>query len=206
MTPGHGYQLFFSNREEAINGVDTPEWSAPRNDPTLPDSDEARQEWVRKLVRAFLDISQCKDRPGPVFRKRWFDPDHPENGYKDFYDRRAIEKMCWDILDMAENLHRKGPKTFSCYDPSFQKHVAKTQDLTFAERVTKLIALFCQFKARCDKMFKSSVLETYVADPETMLSTAIANRDANDNRQKFIVQGRAEVKGKQGVHPGTYIN
>jgi len=145
-----------------------------------------------------------KDKNGPVFKKRWFDPEKPEEGYKDYYDRKAIEKMCWDIVYMVEKLHREGPKAFSCYDPAFQKMVAKTQSLTFEARVTKLIELFSKYKARCDKMFKSSVMETYIADPDTMLATAETNRDANDKRQKYITEGRGGAKNKIAEAMGTY--
>jgi hypothetical protein len=203
-TPGYGYKLFFKNREEAIKGVVAPQWNAPRNDPSLPSTEADRQEWVRRLVRAFLDISQYEDRPGPIFRRRWFDPENSDEGYKDFYDRRSIEKMCWDIVDMAENLHRIGPKAFNCYDPGFQKTVAKTQSLTFSNRMMKLIELFTKYKARCDKMFKSSVMETFVADPETMLWTAQANRDANDKRQEFIEHGRVQVKARKRSSMANY--
>jgi hypothetical protein len=202
--PGYGYTLFFNNRDEALKGVAIPQWNAPQNDRTVPNTQAERQEWVRRLVRAFLDIRNCKDKPGPVFKKRWFDPEKPEDGYRNFYDRKAIEKMCWDIVDMVEKLHRHGPKTFSCYDPAFLKMVTKTQGLTFKNRMSKLILLFTQYKARCDKMFKSSIMETYVADPDTMLHTAQTNRGANDNRQEYIVEGRGGVKNKMAVEMGKW--
>jgi hypothetical protein len=196
--PGYGNVLFFQSRDEALHGVTVPDWSAPDDDPTLPTTQEERQEWVRELVRAFLDISQVQDKQGPTFKNRWYDQGHPELGYKNYYDRKAIEKICWDIVDMTENLHRIGLKAFSCYDPAFQKLVAKTQELTFEDRMQKMIYLFSRYKARCDKIFKGSVLETYIADPDTMLHTAESNRDANDKRQGYITHGRDSARDEDG--------
>lgn len=87
--------LYFNNRDEAVHGMKAPNWSPPDDDETIPDTDEKRQDCVRKLVAAMLDLSKYNDKDGSVFKKRWY---VVGEGRKDFYDPKAIEKVCWDIL------------------------------------------------------------------------------------------------------------
>lgn len=192
---GNAQKLFFKNREQAVAGMKSPAWSPPRNDNTIPTTDKARRAWVRKLVRAFNNLDDVMDKDGPVFKRRWKD----EEVVKEFYNPKEVEKVCWDIVDLAERLHREGPKVLDCYDPEFQKAIAKTQNLIFAERVNILIKLFTPFKNRCDKVMKGGVLQNYVAVPGSMIGTATSNRKANDARQQYIQVGR-DMSGAPTYH------
>jgi hypothetical protein len=83
--------LSFSNRNDAVHAVhdSAATWSCPSPDPTVPTSDEERQEYVRGLLAATMNREGC----GNMSRKgrRWqVDQNH--------YSEEAMEKVCWDIL------------------------------------------------------------------------------------------------------------
>jgi len=83
--------LSFSNRNDAVKAVQhsAATWSCPNPDPTIPTSDEERQEYVRGLLAAMMNREGC----GNIGRKgkRWqVDMNH--------YSEEAMEKVCWDIL------------------------------------------------------------------------------------------------------------
>lgn len=86
--------LSFSNRNDAVQAVQdsVTTWSCPSPDPTVPTSDEERQEYVRGLLAAMMNREGCGNmgRKG----KRWqVDRNH--------YSEEAMEKVCWDILVRA---------------------------------------------------------------------------------------------------------
>ena len=187
--------LFFSNFEEAMSIFPSPSWRCPANDITIPNADQQRQAWALKLLNAVNNTENVHDKQGVVFRKRWYSP---STGPSNFYSPTDKEILCWDILDLAERLHRHGPGVFQSFDSIFWKHAAKTRDWTFRERADKIIELLASSKARCEKLLAGLSLRMIVANPTVLISSTKGNAKQNGRRQTFLEAGRAMMKLDQG--------
>lgn len=89
--------LFFTNRAEAVRTCKGPDWRPVYPDDTIPTTDTERQPIIRRLVNALRNRTNNQDKVGSVYRSRWTQKDENGNA-KEFYDERAMEKVCWDIL------------------------------------------------------------------------------------------------------------
>jgi hypothetical protein len=70
------------------------------------------------------------------------------------------------------------------------KKCEKARNLTFKERIDKLVLVLKLYKSRVDKLFRGGVMEEYVLCPDTLLKTSSSNRNQNDERQLDLVAGR----------------
>ncbi|KAH7377362.1 hypothetical protein BKA66DRAFT_443394 [Pyrenochaeta sp. MPI-SDFR-AT-0127] len=200
--------LFFSSLEEAVVSMPTPTWRSPANDAGVPTTDHERQKWVVRLLDAVNNIENTHDKQGAVFKKRWFDP---SKGASSFYSAVDKEILCWDILDLAERLHRDGPKVFLAFDPTFWKHAAKTRFWDFEKRMKNIIELLTYSKGRCDKLLTGVGLQLIVANPTVLINTTKDNVRQNKKRQALLNAGRvakrrcapqramSDVRGDQDV-------
>jgi hypothetical protein len=89
--------LHFSNAKEAEEAGLGPQWAPYRPDNTIPQNDTDRQRVVLRLLQALRNREGTQDRMGHVYRSRWAQVDSDNNPIE-FYDPRAMEKVCWDIL------------------------------------------------------------------------------------------------------------
>jgi hypothetical protein len=107
--PLNKHGMYFDSFGEAISTMRGLNWP-PKLDRTLPVSDAARRAIVKELHAAIDDMSDCKDKVGSIFKKRWLGgkepdvaaPEHAEAGAAPasdkFYHPWLKEKTCWKIL------------------------------------------------------------------------------------------------------------
>lgn len=180
--------LLFTSLEEAVAAIPLPTWQCPANDNTIPSTDEARQEWVTKLLNAMNNVKDVNDKQGLVFKKHWFDS---SRGTSDFYSVIDKEIICWDILDLAERLHRQGPHVLNSFDPTFWVQAAKTRGWTFQKRIQSIVDLLMYSKSRCEKLLGGAGLQPVVTNPIGLKSATKGNLKQNRKRQALLEAGRA---------------
>ncbi|CAO2649828.1 Nn.00g011200.m01.CDS01 [Neocucurbitaria sp. VM-36] len=192
--------LTFTNLNEARNAVlnRALDWMPPSPDPTIPTTDSQRANYVLRLLLAMRNRNNVLDKDVESKRYNATGQDDMGSGY--YYKEEDMEKVCWEIVHIAEELHNRGPNTLSIYDRETLKNVKKDINLTFEERMQCVIKLLCFFKSKCDAFMKGSTLEETVALPLQRLTQALTNRDQNDKRAKIIAAGR---KAKDGSAEGT---
>ncbi|KAI4952373.1 hypothetical protein J4E91_002842 [Alternaria rosae] len=191
------YGLAFRNLAEAkdsmLNRYIEKDWVAPADDSTIPTTDEERAEYVAELLAAMKDTSSCPEKQDKF---RFIDRLAP--GAKQFHADQ-MEKVCWQLVDTAVNLHVIGPKSFSIYDTTPLKTMWQSRFLTFGERMGHLCALLRLSKSRCFSLIKGENLETTVGAPAQRYSGTLLNNHQNENRQEYIQQGRTIVKEKKAT-------
>jgi len=116
------------------------------------------------------------------------------------------ERLCWDILvssaiahamtganmnkETAERIYREGAGFVSILDPVMIDRCEKSRNLTFEERISKLVGVLKSYKSRVDKLLRGGCVEEYVLCPDTLLQISSSNRQQNDERQKDLTAGR----------------
>ncbi|PSN65460.1 hypothetical protein BS50DRAFT_636223 [Corynespora cassiicola Philippines] len=184
-----GVKLSFNSQHEASAAsqdriADSElDWSSPQDDDTLPTTDEERSEVVRRLLGAMLETNHCKDPGSRSFAHRW------KEG-STFYHVEDMERVCWEIQEFAEKLHREGPRILSIHDKNYLGIVAKTKDLKFSDRIQLIMTLMVEFKSRCDKLMRGGAVQEYVAAPQEVLRTGRVNIKSNKDRQAYLIVGR----------------
>ena len=89
-------ELSFKNFEEVLDHKPTLAWEPLENDQTIPQTDEERKVWVRRLLAAFLNLKGIKDKQGPVFKARWNTEDGQPVGT--YYELKDVEATCWTLV------------------------------------------------------------------------------------------------------------
>jgi hypothetical protein len=103
--------LYFSSAAEARQSTQGLKWD-PRDDDTLPKTQEDREAIVARLLAAMQDMSEFQDKKGPMFNNRWVgppleEPDEmpeeqgkaaPREATDKHYTRWDKEAVCWAIL------------------------------------------------------------------------------------------------------------
>ncbi|KAI4650675.1 hypothetical protein J4E93_003032 [Alternaria ventricosa] len=116
------------------------------------------------------------------------------------------ERLCWDILvsfaiahaitganmnkETTERIYREGAGFVSILDPVMIDRCEKSRNLTFEERISKLVGVLKSYKSRVDKLLRGGCVEEYVLCPDTLLQISSSNRQQNDERQKDLTAGR----------------
>jgi hypothetical protein len=191
------YGLTFRNLAEAKETVHRhidSDWLPPGNDGTIPTTDQERAAYVSELLEAMKDTSACSDNRDKARFIKCCTP-----GTTKALHQEQLEKVCWQLVDIAEKLHVNGPVSLSIYDKTALDTVRKSRFLTFARRMHHLCALLRLSKSRCFSLLKGENLETTVGAPAQRYSGTLVNDHQNGNRQKYIKEGRSAVKGKEGM-------
>jgi hypothetical protein len=89
--------MYYGNYEDASKKPEGRLNWPPRDDKMLPKTPEDRRKTVKELLAAMNDMSDCKDKAGAVFKKRWVDKPA-------FYEPWRREKLCWEIVEMFPEL------------------------------------------------------------------------------------------------------
>ncbi|CAE7030534.1 hypothetical protein HRS9139_04981 [Pyrenophora teres f. teres] len=190
---GRSEGFLFDSLEEAIAAHPSPDWRCPTNDPTIPSTDQDRGSWVLELLDAMNNTIDVFDSPGVAFTKRWY---HPVTGPSAFYSDEAKEIVCWDIVDLAEQLHRIGPNVLHSFDKLFWDETNKTQAWTFQQRMQQIALLLKYSKGRCESLLANETLHAVVGYPSALLSAANNNAKCNRGRQAILEAGRVAKKLK----------
>ncbi|RYO70797.1 hypothetical protein AA0113_g2851 [Alternaria arborescens] len=168
----------------------------PKDDVTLPATDEDREQWVRMLLNAINNLDGIEGNQGKKnqnsLQKRWRGP---LTG-PDYYLPADKLILCWTIEDLAERLHRLGPSVFHSFDANFWHQAAKTRNWTFEDRMTWIIELLRVSKTRCDSLLGGSSLQGIVANPAEKLDATRAQAKQNEKRGETLKLGRAIKKQK----------
>ncbi|KAF2273060.1 uncharacterized protein EI97DRAFT_188424 [Westerdykella ornata] len=202
-TPKPSITLMFSSYEEADRACPGPAWTPVRPDNTLPKTQQDRVQIVIRLLEALQNRTDVHDRAGSVYGSRWQKKDRAGN-FVDYYDPAIMEKVCWDVLKIAEEMHtHQGASHLPFHDKEFNKCIYKTKDWTFGTRIDWMVKLMRDFKSRCEKLIKGAELALYVASPEEIYTTSEQNRKQNDKRQGFLKAGREISKKEKAAEDGA---
>lgn len=84
-------KLTFQNRDAALLAASSrpKTWVPLSPDPTLPTTDKERARWALKLVLAFENTENVKNKR--TYKGRW-------NKLHKFYSPDAIERLCYDLV------------------------------------------------------------------------------------------------------------
>ncbi|KAJ4364126.1 hypothetical protein N0V83_009581 [Neocucurbitaria cava] len=203
MFPAPTAQLQFANYAQSQQAVATHplphNWRAPLNDPTLPNNVDDQSYYVAQLVAAFMDITQCIDSEDvDSFQEHW---ETLASGRPSPYTEEMMEIISWQLVTIAEDLHRQGPISLGVYDATKLKNAKKSQKLTFGARIQQICTLLRLSKARCETCLKGDGLEMIVATPVLLVAQTKGNKNQNQGRQGVLVAGRkTKKKGKIAVH------
>lgn len=164
---------------------------SPQNhDPSLPTTWAAKSVHVLRLKKAMIDTSLAEDSRGTSWQKRW--AKSPDELY---YDHRGIEAACWELIDKAVELHQHGIGILNCYDGDQTRKYAKSQGLSFQERVDKIVELVMKSKDRVNTLMKHDGFDTVVAQPDRLIPTSTANRGFNKTRADHLKRAREVLDG-----------
>jgi len=195
--PNH-FGLKFRNLAEAkasmLNRYIEKDWVPPANDSTIPTTAYERAGHVAELLEAMKDTSTCPDKQDKGRFLKRLTPGAKKAIYKE-----QMEKVCWQLVATAEKLHVFGPKSFSIYDSTPLETMWSSRNLTFGERIESLCALLRLSKSRCFSLLKGENLETTVGAAPQKITGTILNNGQNENRQKYIAEGRVSMKGKKAT-------
>lgn len=170
------------------------DWTPPTDDESIPSTSVEQSEYVLLMLNALKDPSNCKDnKKGYSYVKRW-----TGTGY---YDIQEMEKVCWQMLEVAERLHAEGPRSLNFYCEEALKKVKASRNLTFEQRIDAVCAVLRFSKNQCDKLMKNEGIEALVGAPVQKMSGAQTMVSQNKKRQKWILKGR-----KDDPHHGTPNN
>jgi hypothetical protein len=168
-------------------------WDPPSPDRTIPNTPKERATYVLDMFEAFQDCSECKDnKNGNSYVKRW------SGGPGSYYNLHAMEKVCWQMLDIAERMHTGGPQSTNLYCEEALKKLKYSRDMTFEQRIYHVCAMLRYSKFLCDQLMKGEGLEALVGAPKLKMSGATTMQVQNQRRQKWIVHGRTEDKNEGG--------
>ncbi|KAF9690740.1 hypothetical protein EKO04_011436 [Ascochyta lentis] len=158
-------------------------WRSPNPDDTVPQTDEERDHWVVKMLKAMQDTSKCKDnKDGFSFLKRW--------RHADYYNVQEMEKVCWHMLDIAERLHAEGPSATNIYCQDAHKKMYASRNLTFEQRIIAICDMLKLSKFLCDNLMKGEGIEALVGAPKQKMSGAKTMHVQNLKRQNWLETGR----------------
>lgn len=192
---GRAEGFLFDSLEEAIAAHPSPNWRCPMNDSTIPATDEDRASWVSVLLDAINNTTNVLDTPGAIFAKRWY---HPVTGPSAFHSEEDKETVCWDILGLAERLHRFGPCVLHSFDKLFWNEANKTAAWAFGERMEHIVLLLKFSKGRCESLLANETSHAIVGYPSVLLRAATNNAKCNRARQAILEAGRGVKKPKMG--------
>lgn len=197
-------QLQFTNRAQAqqasVNRNLLNDWQSPDKDGSIPRNADHRAFYVRLLLHAFKDISQCIDFVGGnSFREHW---ETLKDG-KSIYTVEQMETVCWQLVAIAESLHTRGPSSLGIYDESKLKNAYECRNLTFAQRITHLCKLLQMSKARCETLLKFEGMHIFVATPMQLIRQTRGNKKQNDGRKNMLATGREANCGDSAASPDS---
>jgi hypothetical protein len=193
--------LNFSDRDEARTAVWNRKtgWIERKNDNSIPKNHNQRRAWVLCLKLAM------KNRQGVMDKSpsRWKE-DAPYH-----YLENDMERVCWDVVHSAEQLHLYGLSCFPIYDPSTYDNLRKDSQLTFQKRMEYLIENLCFFNLKCNAILKGEGVELLVAGLRVKLTMASGNRKQNVHRSEQQRLGKAvmhEREKAQGLTKADVID
>jgi hypothetical protein len=183
-------QQAFSQRHVPHN------WQPPRSDGSIPTNQTDREKYIVQLMAAFLDISKCSDSDTvKTYQQHWTGTtqDHTDTGYQD------LETACWKILEVAEALHRVGPRCLHIFDKHKFRLAYKSRSMRFSQRIQALCDLLRLSKARCSRLLDFDELENTVAAPQYIHRLCEGNKHDNRKRQEILIEGRMQIKEDEHV-------
>ena len=171
------------------------DWESPSPDDSIPNTKLERSRYVRDILTAFQDTSECKEnKNGSSFLKRWMSA-----GY---YNVQDIEKVCWYIVSVAERVHSEGPSALKIYCAEAQRKIYPSRHLTFSQRIEAICDCLKYSKSICDNLMKAEGIETLVGAPKLRMNAARAMLPQNAKRQQWMTQGRNEDPTHVSNRPG----
>jgi hypothetical protein len=187
--------LRFADHQLAIDAMEkiSPAWSSPNPDSTIPTTLEQRRAYVRQLLLAFLNRDDIKNA-GKA--KRW-NTGNPATGEDYLYTKEVMEKVCWDMVDIAVRLHTLGPSSLPIHDKGMHDLIKQDRMLTFEQRRLHLREFMCFFKSRCEDFMKGTAMVESVAAPKQKLRSCLPNKRLNLRRAVWIKNGQEAQEARK---------
>lgn len=195
--PKHG--LRYRNLDEAMEALDTDgiphDYPVPPYDATFPQNPTDRAAYIRRLFDAFVDIDSCIDREDTdAFVTRW--QGIPNN--TSCYSRGDVETCCHLLLEMAMDLHTKGPRSLNIFDTGKLEQVHKYHGFTFAQRIDSICKLLRLSKVRCQLLLRFEGLEVAVGIPPLLVAQVRMNLKQNTKRRGAVgIAGGVNEEGSE---------
>jgi hypothetical protein len=184
--------FLFDSLEHGLSLISAPDWNIPQNDDTIPNTDQKRCEWVLKLLTAMNNLDDVADSKNKGFPERW-----PVDGNSTHFSPIGKEIVCWDVLGLAEDMHRQGPGILVSFDWTFWQNAQAEKDHTFEQRLTLIVQLLHFSKARCEKLLNNDgLLQSVVAFPKNLFQATGRNMKVNASKKSAIDQGRPAKRQK----------
>ncbi|KAF1837131.1 hypothetical protein BDW02DRAFT_645619 [Decorospora gaudefroyi] len=183
--------LCFQSMEEAQDAMNDPQWRAPANDATIPQTNEEHQKIVKQLVHSFTDMDAAHDTPNNAYRKRL------TPGTKVYYEDWTIEACAWDIVRMVKSMHIEGFKA-PIYDKSIIDFISQTQEWTFQERIDWICIALKASKNVAVTIMKNEKVWATIGAPHKLYCSTITNSVSNAHRGVWVKHGREADTNHQG--------
>jgi len=158
------------------------DWPSPQTDSTFPTDTVAHGYYLRLLISAFFCTRTCLDKRTDKL-----------------FTLSKVELTCRRLLSIAIALHTYGPSSLCIYDAGRMQNVAKTNTMTFSERIAKVCELLKLSKARRLRLLKGEGLHMCVAAPGLLVRQTGSNKRQNERRQEALVRGRKRTAGEMEV-------
>lgn len=150
-------------------------------DHTFPLTNSARELFVATLLDSMRDIREAEDTVSLTtdFKDVWLKP-----GFKhEFgYDEVDMERVCRELVSIAETLHTTGLGSLRIYCPRVVQKAVDAKAMSFKERIDKLALLMRKSKSRCDSFMLGNTMEDTIALIGEKLAAQRCNAANNKNR------------------------
>jgi hypothetical protein len=160
-------------------------WRSPGSDVdrTVPQDDAQRSSYVHQFRTAMIEVGKT----GP---KLWKD----KMAQGELSEIGDIESVCWDLIDLAEQLHKDGPQTLSIFSLRTLRDAALSKNFTFAGRIDAMIGLVLSSKTWVDSLIKGEKHATFVACAAEKSKATVQHRKSNKHNKEVLEVGYAPVK------------
>lgn len=177
-------QLSNPRPRQNITGRHIPIKLLPEDD-SFPLTPAMREDAVAQIVNAMRSIEEAKDKITATtdFKDVWLKP-----GLKQefTYNELDMERVCRDLVSIAETLHAEGLGPLKIYCPRTIRRVMEAKPLPFRDRINKLAELMRKRKSRCDSFMLGNTMEDAVALIEEKLRAEKSNGENNNSRSKKL--------------------
>jgi hypothetical protein len=158
-------------------------------DDSFPLTNTSRNKFVEQLLNSMRDIREADDSVSLTrdFKTRWLKP-----GLKGeyIYDELDMERVCRDLVSIAEILHAYGLGSTRIYDPSTIEKILASKPLSFEDHISRLAYLMRKSKARCDMFMLGNTLEDTVVLIATKVRAQKSNTTNNPSRSSRLRESK----------------
>ncbi|KAF9690643.1 hypothetical protein EKO04_011442 [Ascochyta lentis] len=150
-------------------------------DDSFPPTPAAREEFVGQVLVSMMDVREADDTISATtdFKNVWLKPALKQEFSYDVVD---MERVCRELVSIAETLHTEGLGPTRIYCPRTIQKAVNAKPMSFKDRISKLSLLMRKSKSRCNDFMLGNTMEDTVALIEQKLADQKSNAANNKNR------------------------